>query len=74
LGRWSTLSIISEIGVPVVRPSNTPDRMRTWSGSCRCVVKRDVPGRRWLSHGWMSLSDSAIPGGHPSTTAPIAGP
>ena len=62
------------IGVPVVRPSNTPDRMRTSSGSCRCVVKRDWPGRRRSSQGWMSASDSAMRGGQPSTTQPIAGP
>src|SRR5271166_3250905 len=62
------------IGVPVVRPSNTPDRMRTWSGSWRCVVKRDWPGRRRSSHGWMSVSDKGKRGGQPSTTQPIAGP
>jgi hypothetical protein len=41
----------SAIGVPVVtwRPAssaNTPDRMRTASGSRRWVVNRDRPGRR----------------------------
>src|SRR5579859_4902438 len=55
-------------------PSNTPDRMRTSSGSWRCVVNRDWPGRRRSSHGWISASDSAMRGGHPSTTQPIAGP
>src|SRR5271169_2701668 len=62
------------IGVPVVIPSNTPDRMRTSSGSWRWVVKRDWPGRRRSSQGWMSASDSGMRGGQPSTTQPIAGP
>src|ERR1700722_6952 len=48
--------------------------MRTWSGSCRCVVKRDWPGRRLSSHCWMSGSLKAMRGGTPSTTTPIAGP
>src|SRR4051812_22354084 len=70
---------MSPIGVPVVTctpcaSANTPDRMRTWSGSCRCVVKRDCPGRRLSRKGWMSASLSAMPGGQPSTTQPIAGP
>ena len=43
--RASSFSIMSEIGVPVVRPSNTPERICTWSVSRRCVVKRDWPGR-----------------------------
>ena len=34
------------IGVPVLRPSNTPDRIRTASGSWRWVVYFDCPGRR----------------------------
>ena len=48
--------------------------MRTSSGSCRCVVNRDWPGRRRSSQGWMSASDSAMRGGQPSTTQPMAGP
>ena len=45
------------------------------SGSCRCVVKRDVPGRRLSSQGWIVAPPTArIPGGHPSTIAPIADP
>src|SRR5262245_37061047 len=63
-----------QIGVPVVRPSNTPDRISTVSGSRRCVTWRDVPGRRRSSSCWMSLSASAMPGGQPSTTQPMAGP
>jgi hypothetical protein len=68
------LRIKSAIGVPVVRPSNTPDSISTVSGSRRCVTWRDVPGRRRSSSAWMSLSASAMPGGQPSTTQPIAGP
>ncbi len=34
------------IGVPVVRPSNTPDRMRTTSPSRRWLTKCEVPVRR----------------------------
>src|ERR1700737_691739 len=48
--------------------------MRTASGSWRWVVKRDWPGRRRSSQGWMSASASARRGGTPSTTQPIAGP
>jgi hypothetical protein len=46
LERWSVFSIISWIGVPVVRPSKMPERIRTRSGSCRWVVIADWPGRR----------------------------
>ena len=45
-GSSSTFSIIRLIGVPVVLPSKVPDRILIASGSCRCVVKRDCPGRR----------------------------
>ena len=31
------------MGVPVVLPSKTPERMRTWSGSCRWVVETLAP-------------------------------
>ena len=46
------LGLADEIGVPVVtcmplRSSvKTPDMIFAASGSCRCVVKRDCPGRR----------------------------
>ena len=71
--------MISEMGVPVVtcRPAsslNTPETMRTASGSRRCVVKRDWPGRRLSRNTWMSSAASGIPGGQPSMTQPIAGP
>src|SRR5215813_4338573 len=48
--------------------------MRTVSGSRRWVVKRDWPGRRRSSQCWISGSVSAMRGGMPSTTQPIAGP
>src|SRR5882672_4062848 len=48
--------------------------MRTVSGSWRWVTKRDWPGRRFSIQTWMSGSLSAIRGGVPSTTQPIAGP
>ena len=59
---------------PVSASANTPDRIFTVSGSCRWVVKRDWPGRRLSSQGWISASVSGMPGGQPSTTQPIAGP
>src|ERR1700678_1479159 len=68
------------IGVPVatwlfMRSSwNTPERMRTWSGSLRWLTNFDWPGRRRSRSPWMSASVSGIPGGHPSTTQPSAGP
>ncbi len=46
----------SAIGVPVVRPSNTPERISTASDSRRCVTWRDVPGRRRSSSRWMSVA------------------
>ena len=64
----------SAIGVPVVTPSNTPDRIFTVSGSWRWVTKRDWPGRRLSIQTWMSASASGMRGGVPSTTQPIAGP
>jgi len=72
--RWSWLRISSEIGVPVVTPSNTPERISTVSGSRRWVTWREVPGLRRSSSAWMSASQIASPGGQPSTMQPIAGP
>jgi hypothetical protein len=72
--RWSSLRISSAIGVPVVRPSNTPERISTVSLSRRWVTWREVPGLRRSRSFWMSASASARPGGQPSTTQPIAGP
>src|SRR5690348_12767773 len=62
------------MGVPVVRPSNTPERMRTASASWRWEVWREVPVRRRSTSGWMSASLSSRPGGQPSTTQPSATP
>src|SRR5438105_6030132 len=64
----------SAIGVPVVHPSNTPERISTVSDSRRCVTCRDVPGLRRSSSRWMSAASSKSPGGQPSITHPIAGP
>src|SRR3546814_17545218 len=64
----------SETGVPVVSPSNTPERIFTVSGSRRCVVKRDWPGLRRSSQCWRSAAVSATRGGTPSTTQPMADP
>ena len=58
--RWSTFSIISMMGAPVVTgppvrsSSKTPERIFTWSGSWRWVVKRDWPGRRLSRKDWIS--------------------
>jgi len=72
--RASSLRISSAIGVPVVRPSKTPDRISTVSVSRRWVTWRDVPGLRRSRSCWMSATASSNPGGQPSTTQPIAGP
>ncbi|MOA56031.1 hypothetical protein D3C78_1799380 [compost metagenome] len=68
------LRISSAIGVPVVLPSYTPDRISTVSGSRRWVTWRLVPGLRRSSSAWMSASDRVMPGGQPSTMQPIPGP
>ena len=68
------------MGVPVVtwpwvRESwNTPERMRTASGSWRWVTNFPCPGRRLSSQTWISSAVSGRFGGQPSTTQPIAGP
>jgi hypothetical protein len=62
------------MGVPVVLPSNTPERISTVSDSRRWVTWREVPGLRRSRSIWISASVSARPGGQPSTTQPMAGP
>src|ERR1700722_2767629 len=62
------------IGVPVVRPSNTPERMRTASASWRWLTNFEVPVRRRSISACRSASLSSSPGGHPSTMQPSAGP
>ena len=65
---------MSDIGVPVVFPSNTPDKIWTLSSSLRWVVNFDCPGFLLSSSIWISCSLILIFGGHPSTIQPIAGP
>src|ERR1700722_9481031 len=48
--------------------------MRASSGSRRCVVKREVPGRRRSSSAWTSATSRGMRGGQPSTTHPIPAP
>ena len=62
------------MGAPVVRPSKTPERISTSSGSRRWVVCLDWPGLRRSRSRCKSASESASPGGQPSTTPPMAGP
>src|SRR5271155_2533014 len=62
------------MGVPVVRPSKTPERIRTVSGSRRCETKCELPGRRRSTSGCRSASLKGSPGGQPSTTQPSAAP
>ena len=68
------VALLTAMGVPVVRPSYTPERISTASGSLRCVTWRLVPGRRRSRSCWMSASLKAMPGGQPSITQPMAGP
>src|SRR5437867_423875 len=62
------------IDVPVVLPSNTPDRISGSSASLRCVVTFDCPGRRRSRSGCKSAADSSIPGGTPSIITTLPGP
>ncbi len=62
------------MGVPVVTPSNTPDRMRTSSASLRWLTNFELPVRRRSTSGLMSASLSGRPGGQPSMMAPSAAP
>src|SRR5215211_2852485 len=62
------------IGVPVVRPSNTPERICTWSASWRADETLLWPTRRRSSSRWISASPISSPAGQPSTTQPTAGP
>src|SRR5688572_6557276 len=60
--------------LPVVRPSNTPERMRTTSPSLRWLTNCEVPVRRRSTSPCRSASVSSSPGGQPSTMQPSAGP
>ncbi len=62
------------MGVPRVRPSNTPERICTLSCSWRGEVSSLCPGLRRSSSRWISAASSGSPGGQPSITAPMAGP
>ncbi len=62
------------MGVPVVRPSNTPARISGVSSSLRGVVMRDWPGLRRCRSGIRSSADSCSPGGQPSTMQTLPGP
>ncbi len=55
-------SINNPIDVPVVFPSNIPDKILTLSASRRCEVKREVPGRR--RPGRAGLAGRCLPNGH----------
>src|ERR1017187_5663832 len=62
------------MGVPVVRPYSTPERISTWSASSRWLVMRLCPGRRRSSSTWTSSRVMGRRGGQPSTTTPMPGP
>ena len=62
------------MGVPVVRPWNTPERMRTVSDSLRLVAVAPCPGLRRSSSRCRSSSLRGRPAGQPSSTPPRPGP
>ena len=62
------------MGVPVVLPSNTPERISTTSPSCRAVVNLLCPGFLLFKYAWISASSRGRPAGHPSTTTPTPFP
>src|SRR5438093_8935771 len=62
------------IGVPRLVPSNTPERISTWSASFLWVVIALCPGRRRSSSTCTACSLTGSPGGMPSTSTPTAGP
>src|SRR5699024_2329281 len=63
-----------EMGVPVVFPSNTPERISTESLSMRLVVYLLCPGLRLSRNACISFSVSGSPAGQPSITTPTAAP
>src|SRR5258707_414520 len=62
------------MGVPVVLPSNTPERILTTSPSRRWLTNCDVPVRRRSTSPCRSASPRERPGGQPSMMQPSAGP
>jgi hypothetical protein len=71
---WSVLRTSIAIGVPRLTPSKIPESTSTRSASWRWVVIALWPGRRRSSSSWIASSDTATPGGMPSTTTPTAAP
>ena len=62
------------MGAPVVFPSKIPESISTASSSFLCVTYFEVPGFLLSKSICKSFSSRFNPGGHPSTTPPIAGP
>ena len=62
------------MGVPVVTPSNTPDKISGSPASSRCETMRLWPGRRRARSTLRSSTSSGSPGGQPSTITTLAGP
>ena len=62
------------MGVPVVRPSKTPERISTRSFSARGVVMALCPGRRRSSSFCTSSVARGMPAGVPSTMTPTPAP
>src|SRR4030042_6427746 len=63
-----------EMGVPVVFPSKTPERILTRSLSFRGLVPNPWPGFLLSISLWRSSSESSNLGGQPSMTTPRALP
>ena len=66
----------SAMGVPVGQPlRRRPERISTSSASCRCEVWRLLPVARRVQVGRrIPRPLTAMPGGQPSMTQPMAGP
>ncbi|MNY14403.1 hypothetical protein D3C86_1475790 [compost metagenome] len=62
------------IGVPVLLPSNVPDKIWTVSLSLRCVVIFDCPGLRLSSSDWIKSRSTGSCAGQPSKITPMATP
>ena len=62
------------MGLPIVTPSWTPERISHASGSLRGVTIRLCPGRLRSSSTWISSRVMGRRGGTPSTTQPTPAP
>jgi len=62
------------MGVPVVSPSKTPERISTLSASDRGVSIEERPGLRLAISLTKSSSDKGMPEGQPSITVPMPFP